>query len=410
VWLHIVLPQRLTEELPAVDDDWAEFGRTPGTQAEGVRNGRAAIFARFVSSIDREPARLYFIHSMLPHMPFEYAPSGRRYHPPDRQSRTYRGLGLFEGRSAAYTDTLHQRHLAQVGVVDRLVGDLIGRLREVGAYDKALVIITADHGASYREGLSRRQPQHNNLSDVLHVPLLVKLPGQRRSEVVDRIVETVDILPTILDVVGAKTSLRLDGRSLVDGRVPERSSRTFILRNRDNAQARPVGDLSADRAASLERKERRFGRGDYTALYAPPDARHLLGANVQRPAMHPDVQITIQDPKQFAAVKRDRDPLPLYVRGVLGTSRPDPLSVAVAVNGTVAAVTHSYRDRGAHLFGTLIPESSLRDGDNAVAAFVVGGLPVKAAQPNSNAAPAGIDNRLGVVRSVKVGHTRQRAF
>ena len=31
----------------------------------------------------------------------------------------------------------------------------------------------------------------------------MKLPGQRRGEVVDRIVETVDILPTILDVVGA---------------------------------------------------------------------------------------------------------------------------------------------------------------------------------------------------------------
>jgi hypothetical protein len=227
---------------------------------------------------------------------------------------------------------------------------------------------------------------------------------------VDRIVETVDILPTILDVVGAKASLRLDGRSLLDGRVPERASRTFILRNRDNAQARPIGDLSADRAASLERKARRFGRGDFAALYAPPDARHLLGANVQRPAMHPDVQITIQDPNQFAAVKRDRDPLPLYVRGVLGTSRPEPLSVAVAVNGTVAAVTHSYRDRGVHLFGTLIPESSLRDGDNDVAAFVVGGLPVKAARPTSNAAPAGIDNRLGVVRLVKVDHTRQRAF
>ena len=80
----------------------------------------------------------------------------------------------------------------------------------------------------------------------------------------DRIVETVDILPTILDVLGANASLRLDGRSLIDGRVPARSSRTFILRNRLNATARTVGDLSADRAASLERKERRFGRGDFT--------------------------------------------------------------------------------------------------------------------------------------------------
>jgi hypothetical protein len=85
----------------------------------------------------------------------------------------------------------------------------------------------------------------------------------------------------------------------------------------------------------------------------------------------PDVQIRINNPSQFEAVKRDTDPLPLYVRGVLHTSRSDPLTVVVAVNGTVAAIAHSYRERGGHVFGTLIPETSLRDGRNTVTAFVV---------------------------------------
>lgn len=79
----------------------------------------------------------------------------------------------------------------------------------------------------------------------------MKLPGQRRGEVVDRFAETVDILPTILDVLGAKASLRLDGRSLIDSRIPERSPRTFFLRDRFNRAPRALGDLSADRAASL---------------------------------------------------------------------------------------------------------------------------------------------------------------
>jgi hypothetical protein len=379
VWLHIVLPQKLTEELPPVVGEWAEFGRTREAPAARTRTGRGGVFAQFVSSIDDQPARLHFIHLVLPHMPFEYVPSGRRYRGPDYQTTMYRGKALFEGVSAAYADTLHQRHLAQVGFADRLVGDLIGRLRDAGAYDDALVIITADHGASYREGRSRRQPrpEEHNLSDVLQVPLLMKLPGQRRGEVVDRIVETVDILPTILDVVGAKASLRLDGRSLVDPRVPERSPRTFFLHNRFNRAPLAVGDLSADRAASLERKERRFGRGDYAALYAPPGARHLLGMNVSRSAIRAaaDVHITINNPRQFDAVKRDRDPLPIYVRGELSTSRSDPLSVAVVVNGNVAAIAHSYRERDVHTFGTLIPETALLDGHNTVAAFVVEGLP-----------------------------------
>jgi hypothetical protein len=375
VWLHIVLPERLTEELPPVVGEWAEFGRMREAPASTKGIGRGGVFAQFVSSIDGRPARLHFVHLVLPHMPFEYVASGRRYRGPDYQTRMYRGRGLFEGVSAAYADTLHQRHLAQVGFADRLVGDVIARLREVGAYDKALVIVTADHGASYREGRSRRQPRprQHNLSDVIQVPLLVKLPGQQRGQVVERIVETVDILPTILDVVGAKTSLRLDGRSLIDEHVPERSPQTYLLYNRVNRPPLALGDLSADRAASLERKADRFGSGNPSALYAPSNARHLLGTNVSRSGLRElrDVEISINNPEQFEAVALDRDPLPIYVRGVLNTARPDPLNVVVVVNGVVTAIAHSYQDRDGHLFGTLIPETALRDGKNTVAAFAV---------------------------------------
>ena len=74
-------------------------------------------------------------------------------------------------------------------------------------------------------------------------------------------------------------------------------------------------------------------------------------------------------PAQFEAVARDRDPLPIYVRGVLTTSRPDPLNVAVVVNGIVAAIAQSYQERDGHMFGTLIPETALRDGKNIVSVF-----------------------------------------
>ena len=375
VWLHIVVPEGLAEELPPVTDDWEGFGRAGETTTGKIRILRDRVFAQFLSSIDAQPARLHFIHFLLPHMPFEYVPSGRRYRGPEPGTHVYQGTARVFGKaSPEFVDTLHQRHLAQVGFVDRLLGDLISRLREVGIYDEALVIVTADHGASYREGRFRRQPQeHRNLSDILRVPLLIKLPGQRRGEVVDRIVESIDIFPTILDVIGANTSLRLDGRSLIEGRAPARTSRAYMARSRLRALKRTVEDLSAERSASVERKERRFGRGDLAGLYAPPGARHLLGMDPSRSPMHfaPDVQITIRNPRQFAAVNLAKDPLPIYVGGVLSTSQSAPLTVAVVVNGIVAAVTQSYDDRDAHIFGTLIPETSLRNGSNTVSALVV---------------------------------------
>ena len=371
VWLHIVLPPPFVGNLPTVTDDWAQFGRDDAPQTADVAEGRKGLFAQFVSSIDGRSARLHFIHSMLPHMAFEYVPSGRRYRRPDYESLIYRRRRLFDMASPAYADTLHQRHLAQVGFVDRLVGDLILRLREVGAYDKALVVITADHGASYREGRSRREPEEGNLSDILRVPLLIKLPGQHGGEIVDRIVETVDILPTILDVVGAKSSFSFDGRSLIDAKVPPRLSRTFIWRNRQNVAVRTVEDLSAEAAVSLGRKEQRFGNRDLIGLYAAPGDRHFIGMSRSALRSASDVRIRIRNSGEFRAVRLGRDPLPLYVTGILDTSRPDPLTVAVVVNGNVAAVAHSYRERGAHRFGTLIPETSLRDGRNIVTALAI---------------------------------------
>ncbi len=376
MWLHIVLPAQLSDGLPPVTEDWAEFVQPRETRTATPRS-RGAAFAEFLSSIDDRPSELHFIHLILPHMPFEYVPSGRRYRGPDYGTRIYREMELFERASAPFADTLHQRHLAQVGYADRLVGDLVARLRKVGAYDKAVLVVTADHGASYREGRPRRQPiRRRNYSDVLRVPLIIKLPGQSKGEVSERIVETVDIFPTLLDALGADVSLRLDGRSLIDERVPARTSGTVIQRSRLNTRAVAIGDLSADQAESLARKARRFGRGSFaTSLYSPPELRHLLGLNVNQMQLSQvqDARVTIRDPERFEAVTLASDPLPLYVSGALSTSLRAPLTVAVVVNGVVAALTQSYDERDAQSFGTLIPETSLREGRNSVRALVVEG-------------------------------------
>ena len=135
-----------------------------------------------------------------------------------------------------------------------------------------------------------------------------------------------------------------------------------------------IGDLSADQAQSLSRKAHRFGRGNFGAsLYAPPEARHLLGLGASDPALRParDTEIAIRNPGQFEAVDLGSDPAPIYVGGVMKTARQAPLTVAVVVNGIVTAVTNSYQERDAHMFGTLIPEASLHNGRNSVTAFVV---------------------------------------
>lgn len=108
----------------------------------------------------------------------------------------------------------------EIMYVDELLGRFIQYLKKAGKYDDALIIITADHGESFGD--------HNMLGhwhvlyeDVLHVPLIIKWPGSERQGVNNVLVQTVDIVPTILDYLGIQASTHLDGMSLNSGDIQE---------------------------------------------------------------------------------------------------------------------------------------------------------------------------------------------
>jgi hypothetical protein len=374
VWLHIVLPEPWLDGVPTIVGDWKGFARARQWRASGDErrpNERSSEFDRFLSTIQGGAARLHFLHMLIPHMPFEYVPSGRRYRARDYQATIERGVRLFERASAEYADAVYQRHLLQVGFVDTLIGRLTDRLRAVGAYDSALVIVTADHGASYREGVPRRNPTYSNMSDIIMVPLFVKVPGQHSGEVVDRNVETVDILPAIADVLSVEMPFRVDGRSLLDADRAERTTKTFISRNNTRVRVDKVDGWRERQEIGLERKLRRFGSGA-VSLYSTPGTRHIQGQPVARfqTGSWRRLRVAIQNPEGFSAVNLS-DMLPIHVRGLVSEPAAPPLTLAVVVNGIVAATTVSYMEKDVHVFSTLVPEEYLRPGRNDVAVFVV---------------------------------------
>ncbi len=104
---------------------------------------------------------------------------------------------------------------AEVAYVDDHVGRVIARLRELGLYDEALVVLVADHGEHMGEhGIwySHTEPY----DETLRVPWIVKLPGGRLAgRVVDDAVSLLDFLPTVLDAVGLPAADELPGCSLL---------------------------------------------------------------------------------------------------------------------------------------------------------------------------------------------------
>jgi choline-sulfatase len=103
----------------------------------------------------------------------------------------------------------------EIAGVDRLVGQLVAALRARSLLDRTIVVAAADHG----EALGDHGEDTHGLflyDATLHVPLLVRLPGQRRAASrVDARVRLADVAPTILEAAGLAVPAAMQGESLL---------------------------------------------------------------------------------------------------------------------------------------------------------------------------------------------------
>ncbi len=384
VYLHRLLPERLAARLPAVTSTWRDFGdgvsESPEVDAPDPQKRRGAsaqVFERFIESIrpTRRPV-LHFLHVNLPHLPWKYLPSGKEYGPMDARQMPQGLRGEKWGDDPWATVQGYQRHLLQLAYTDRLLGRLFERLRATELYDRSLIVVTADHGASFWPGASRREATEENRADILVVPLLVKTPFQSQGMVSDRNVETVDILPTIADVLGSPLPWPVDGRSMLDDSLPPRSEKTFIDAAGHEIIGRVALEAPLDAAgATLERKLSLFGsQADPQALFHIGRYRDLIGRPPAELPVAPGsgLEVALSD----ARILEDLDPgdryAPARIVGSLGPAAGNVLDLAVAVNGRIRAVTETYVDLDGDLeLAAMVPEESFREGFNQVEIFEI---------------------------------------
>ena len=250
---------------------------------------------------------------------------------------------------------------------------MLNRLESLGTYDETLLIVTADHGSSFGEGLHRRAFRGDNYSDIALVPLLVKLPGQHEGVVSDRNVETVDIVPTIASVLSIEMPYQTHGRSLLDFDAPDRKRKTFVVRSATQVRVEQFAD-SVDRSyPSWERKLRTFGSKTEAGLYSPGLSRELIGEPVSLlQVTNPSpMRLEVRRMRDFAEVDLSAERLPLYISGELEGSPGRPQRFALALNGVIVATTESYSENGEWRVASALPEASFRDGVNDVALYLL---------------------------------------
>ena len=390
VYLHLLAPPALEQRLPVIDESWGNFGSgateeadPAATDSKGLPKvdldtfylGRVRDFRRFVASFRKPgngPPTLYFLHDLLPHTPWLYFPDGRARAVSSTNAPGRNGERWFNGQLATQA---WQRHLLQVGYTDRLLGTFIARLHKVGLWDKALVIVTPDHGISFRGGDLRRRPTHENLAELGFTPLFVKYPepvGGPGGRLAAR------------DDAGHPSDDRRRARDhdpVAHGGHVGAEGRRRLERGRRGRRAgvlprcaRAAPGLAGTRAVVV--RQRRLGRTVLGNRPLPRACRRQRLDACGRVGPAGSAHVDAIGSRLVRSFPRGSALVPSPLQGTL-SGVPVGQAVAVAVNGRIAAVSVAYRNPGGGpvRFSALAGEHAFRAGRNAVRVFVVAGRP-----------------------------------
>ncbi len=248
---------RLGEDARTIAEILRDAGyRTVGFSAGGMMSGRNGLSQGFDEWTERQPANLrsgmpavfdalhragaqpifLFLHTYDVHGPYEQPVSARFFQAAEAATQVsmkdwarilrvpyhkYQKFGRFSSLPGIYAS-----YDSGIRFVDTQLASLFKYLRETGAMENTLLIVTSDHGESMFE--HGRYIGHSfTLSDgEVRVPLLVKLPNSRETGRRDDLVQLVDLFPMMMDEAGVERRAKVAGRNpLVEHELPGAQSR-----------------------------------------------------------------------------------------------------------------------------------------------------------------------------------------
>jgi Sulfatase len=390
VYLRLIITDDLPVDLPAIPREWDPLSSVQpeieGTEGSDERvsdpdmNDRLPVLARFLDGLKSSARpRFTFLHIELPHIPWVFLPTGEQYMTDADWLHPAGAAGDLGEDWLLDPPTVHRnefRYRLQVGFVDRFLGRLLDRLAQTGILDQCLLIVTADHGVSFRPGHSRRVPDSDNLADIASVPLLIKQPGQKAGRVDDRNVQSVDIFPTIAESLGMELPEPVDGIPISQERRPPRKT---LYNHGSLTVIEP--DLPQRRAAVLRHFEL-FGDDDLDQLPASIASRPewngrkiasfvVAGEPVHATLINPLPERSFNPAFSWmngAATARN------FVKGTLEESElsETPAELIVTVDGIVRDSGRAFQShRGEQAFEFLLPKSVIRSAANNVRLYLV---------------------------------------
>ena len=165
----------------------------------------------------RERPIFLWIHTMPPHAPY-LPPQSTKYRllaagEYDKFSDFVTEKARYEPDRQPFVDKQRLRYREAIMGADEQIGVFLDTLKREKRFDKAVIVVTADHGESFERGALGHGGDVLNQA-VLRIPLVIKLPGQTVARTVETPVSQVDLAATLLDLASAAPQPETEGRSL----------------------------------------------------------------------------------------------------------------------------------------------------------------------------------------------------
>lgn len=266
------------------------FSKGFDTYSDGVggvfQQDSAGLLFRVVSEwLDREKNKNFFLflHTYQTHNPYAcpypyktmFTRKGAKWRHIDLVSYLGGKPGLFKRLPEEERQNIIDLYDGEIRYTDeKLIGPLIGKLKEMELYDQTMIIFTSDHGEEFYDHKGWGHG-HSLYDESLKVPLVIKFPGSKfKGKEIGNIVSLVDVMPTILEEMGIDFSdLNIDGRSLfpvIEGK--EKGDRKFLADIGSNVlNSRIPQKISMNIGKDKLILNKKFSTKDLDFfLYAPP--------------------------------------------------------------------------------------------------------------------------------------------
>jgi len=375
---RLVLPPGIADTLPDVGTNFEGFGGSASAD-EGFSSTKEAQFVKgrggasepaeyeaFIKTIPETDKGFTMMHLHLPHQPWKYDVEGEQYNTAKSIEQLSKSTGpwLVDDNGVA---TSQARMYTQTGYADTLVGEIRKNLIQKGLWDKAMVIVTADHGISFEGGdVPQRQADDRAMGDVANPPLFIKYPGQKKGVVSTKPSKTIDIVPTIAQTLGLNLNYEPEGVPL-QGPVPERPVEVTDIEG--NVYSVSVQEMARQRDAGIAMSNKRIGTGP---IYTLGPAPQLLGLPAPPVAAGAADKAVLDSEEMYADYVPDKDLIPMFITGTTD-GLPEGTLIAVGVNGRIRGTAKTFEFEGADHFGALVDPASLKAGANRITLYEANG-------------------------------------